>query len=372
MRSCAVCSEPVEEALGVPHKCGHITHAVCIADDAVVDYKKCARCNGTVTDWPEIPEAVEWREPRPTDGVDYIRHPGTKSSPGYVGSALRKVSSLVKTTSAAPPEKTPLDLLNARVPVQTIMKKHGVGLYHMLRDGITIEDFARNNYTWKDLMHFEDIGESAPPERSMEALYSGLRVNANHFRDYPSLLPIAEVKKRTDIESSHLCTHFGLSFPQNIKKNNLVEYESLRCYDDDRWSAKDCSRLGMNIDDLIDIGLRTTQQYEDLLVGCSEKQVRDLEQKLSVTPAHMESLVDLQAIAAQEEEQRQLAEEAAIRAYREAATARQTKAAPTPVVMVATAATMDLTPTRSKFNPPAQQKTYIQRGEEKYARMGFK
>jgi hypothetical protein len=181
----------------------------------------------------------------------------------------------------------PLDLLNHKVPITDVMRKHQLGLDHFLRAGITLEDFLKNGYMWhQDLLQFEDLSGRKGQRRAMQALTIGMRANATHFRDYPEAFPYADVMKHVGLSQADVCRTFGLVFPED---------GPLECYGDQRWTAKDCVALGLCMDDLVDAaGLRYKQQYEDLMHGLSRREASAAEKALETRIEHVQALVDLE------------------------------------------------------------------------------
>jgi hypothetical protein len=154
----------------------------------------------------------------------------------------------------------------------------------LLKQGVDMTDFLSNGYTWNDLLLYEDVGRKGAT-RAKQALMA-LRCNANHFRDYPDALPYKKVAEHAQLQPYDLGTCFGLGFPTDPPG-------SLQCMGDENWTARDCVRLGLNMDDLRDFGLVGLQQYEDLMVGLSKPDAIAAERDLKVTPEHIGSLVDL-------------------------------------------------------------------------------
>lgn len=280
MSNCSVCGKVAEAAYSITHsECSHATHSDCLGDE--IDYKTCPACLG------EVETPLE-DEPHTTDGVDYVRNPGNKEQPGM----FSKVTSLVRgSKKPQAPVVTVETLLKKRVPIETIMKKHRLGLDHALKEGIMIDDYIINGYKLSDLKKYQYIGKEGP-ERALETLSMGLGLSANHLRDYKHLLPIKEFREVTALENSAFCTVLGLQFPED---------GALSCFGDDKWNAKDCVALGLTIDDLIDFGLTYVQQYEDLMKGLARTDIPKTEKALGVTEKHIAGLIDL--VALQEEEQ---------------------------------------------------------------------
>ena len=273
---CSVCGKKAEPAYSVTHRgCGHATHADCIAGESVG--KQCHRClNPDLVLQEGIGSGIE---PHTSDGVDYVKTPGTKSKGWSVGAVVSLVSRKPTTIT-----KTPLELIKESTPIDVIFKKHKYGLDHMLKEGVTINDFLASRYKWEDICAFEDISQNGP-HRSLLTFTNGLKLNANHLRDNPDRLPIDAFRSLTQLENSQLCTALGMEFPQDA---------SLQCCGDSNWNAKDCVRLGLQMGDLIDFGLYCVEQYMDLMKGLSTRDQEEAEKKLGVTAKHLEGLRNLE------------------------------------------------------------------------------
>lgn len=282
--NCSVCDKKAEPAYSVTHRCTHSSHVDCIEGE--IDPFKCPNCL-SISSFPSSSVSSKKRieEPHLTD-KNYIKFPGVESKGWMLASVGGVVSSLVsRGKPKVPPKKSALDLVKESVPIKDIFKE-GYGLDHMLRDGVTIDHLLLARYKWEDLCLFNDISQNGP-KRALDAFAAGpgLRMTANHLRDYPEQLPFEEFKKTTGLEKSQLCTVLGMEFPPD---------SSLQCVGDANWNAKDCVRLGLHMSDLIDFGLYCVQQYQDLMKGLSAKEQAEVEKQLKVTEAQLEGLKDLE------------------------------------------------------------------------------
>lgn len=291
--NCQVCGKVAEPAYSLTFTgCPHTAHGDCCED--LETYSKCPVCAGKVG-------APTLLEPHTDDGIDYVMNPGTKQAPSVISKVASYVPFIGKKQpppSAAPP--TVEALLKKRIPIQTIISDHGLGLDHALKEGVMIDDYLVNGYSLGDLAHYEYIYKHGP-RRALTALTTGLGLCANHLRDYPHLIPLKELQERTGLETSEMCTVLGLEFPDEA---------SLHCFGDTRWNAKDCVSLGLKIDDLVDFGLKYTQQWADLMKGLSTKDIIKAEKQLDATEEQIAKLIDLDAL--QEEEDARIRREAII------------------------------------------------------------
>jgi hypothetical protein len=248
-----------------------------------MDFKNCIQHkSGGVQVGGRYTPPVPFREPRTTDGIDYVLNPGERvqESASILPSWLPGVKKIAA-TSATATAADPFTLLNHRIPVRTIMEKNGIGLDHMLRAGVTMYDFLKNGYTWQDICQFEEMSKGAT--RALQVVTTGLKTNANLFRLYPDALPFAQVKQHTKLEARHVCELFGLTFPDD---------GPLMCQGDQRWNALDCVNLGLTMDNLQDFGLYYRQQYEDLMLGLTAEEQVEAEKRLKATVKHVDALVD--------------------------------------------------------------------------------
>lgn len=224
-------------------------------------------------------------EPRTTDGIDYVLKPGLGQSIGVKDYFKSKLGMAVPMD--VPPS---IVLLNKRTPIAKIWQA-GYGLDHLLRDGATIDTFLVNGYKWDDLCMFQDVGHVSA-RRSLETLISGLGMCANHLRDRYDQLPADKFRKLTKIVPGDFCRQLALQF----KGRNLT------CWDADDWNAEHCVRLGLNMEDLMRIGLRTRQQYVQLFRGLTMDEKGAAEKALGATTKLAAQLVDESVRAVQEEE----------------------------------------------------------------------
>lgn len=241
--SCSFCGQTADEALSIRHRaCGCMSHVDCLPDPASPS-RHCAQHdpNAPVKSddaWPTIQAHVS-AEPRPLDGVDYVLKPGVKQAPSALKTGITPLppnsylciflflsSRVVFAFDFIQSRRRRKDvsesrflvcfcisplynifsefLLNNGVPIDTIIKRNKLGLQHFLKAGITLDDFLKNGYKWKDLLKFDDIANGGP-ERALQALTIGLKASANHFRLYPAAFPVKEVRDHTQFENRYHC-----------------------------------------------------------------------------------------------------------------------------------------------------------------------
>lgn len=282
--NCQVCGKVAEPAYSLTFTgCPHTAHGDCCEE--LESYSKCPVCAGKV-------DVAHPPEPHTDDGIDYVLNPGTKSAPGVIAKVAGYIPFIGKKqqpASALPP--TVESLLKKRIDIPTIISTHNLGLDHALKEGVMIDDYLVNGYGLKDLAHYEYIYKHGQ-RKALTTLTTGLGLCANHLRDYPHLIPLQELQERTGLETSELCTVLGLEFPEEA---------SLHCFGDTHWNAKDCVALGLKMDDLVDFGLKYTQQWADLMKGLSTKDILKAEKQLEATQEQVEKLVDLDVLQAEED-----------------------------------------------------------------------
>lgn len=305
---CSFCQEPADLNLSLEHRvCGGRTHTECLPAGQKPNYKLCSQCTGEyvplamVVSMDTAPPsgAAAGREPFPADGVDYVLHPGVwvQESP----STLKAITGLFSRTAPPPQDvrssQDPHFLIRNRVPVRDMLRYNKLGLQHLLKAGVTMSELLANDYTWNDLLLYEDVGRKGPT-RAKQTLAKGLKTTANHFRDYPDALPFAKVSAHTQMCPSDLRREFGLNFPVVVdKETGDVQYGSLQCHGDEKWTARDCVRLGLKMDDLSSFGITLLQQYEDLLIGLSPAEATAAERELCATREHLDALLDINEVA---------------------------------------------------------------------------
>ena len=267
-------------------QCPHVMHSDCIPIGSVLNSIKCHMCQGGGGSAPAAHyhhQEDPIGEPHPLDGRDYVLNPNPKRAP----SVLSSLTSLVK--KAPPPEdvktsKNPEFLLKNRVKLPVIIKRNGLGLQHMLAAGIEMIDFLKNGYTWDDLLVFEDISKKGE-KRALQAITTGLKTNATHFRDYPDALPFEKVKAHTKFLPKDLCVKFGLQFPEDVRL-------PIECNGDQMWTAVDCVNMGLSMDHLIDFGMTTHAQYLSLMQGLTTAEMAQAELDLGFTEEHFKILAE--------------------------------------------------------------------------------
>jgi hypothetical protein len=232
------------------------------------DFNKCDRCLGKVSD--KVPE------PRTADGRDYVMQPMDET---FFARVRRNIPSVFNRNQTKETSTDPFFLLRqgpVQCPVSWLIDYKRMGLNHFLSQGVTIDDFLDNGYTWDDLKKFEAFGE---PGKGVQALFA-LRTTADHFRQYPHALPVATLRQEIGLKSGDLCEYFGLHFPP---AGPLTSPKS------NDWTAEDCVALGLKMEDLMEFGMQYVEQYRDLQPTAA------IEAQLEPTDAHVNELELLDA-----------------------------------------------------------------------------
>lgn len=280
---CVVCRTYVDAGKGMRTECGHWTHTECLrslGSEVPKSYDECPQCLGFVD-----PTAVVLPENEPVtdDGVDYVMNPPTKSSLSMLRGAASQVLSVL-TRNKRVDTANPFSLLAQgpyHMPVDCIIRDHNVGLQHMIKAGVTIDDFLSNGYALKDILLFKDIGGRGE-KRAQQALYA-LKMTADHLRDYgKSLLPVKELREKLGVTPRVICSMYGLQCPPGGYVLSTPASED--------WSARDILDLGFNMDDLLDHAKMEYQEQYFALDPTTEDEI-----DLQVTPEHASRLRSLEA-----------------------------------------------------------------------------
>lgn len=256
VRECPVCRTTVPPGLhGIRLECSHWVHTKCL-DKKDPDFEQCAACKGDVD--LSVP-LVDANEPSCIDGRDYVQEP--LASDSYFTS-LRSRSKV-------------FTWLAERKPIEWMIRNQGYGLQRMLQDGVTMDDFMKNGYTWQDLRTFKDF--SVGGERGRQALFA-LKGNAEHFRDYAHLL--GSVIPDLEINGRHLVELYGFYFPSANEPLSVVNGRNEK-----HWTAAQLATLGMKAQDLFGAGMETVDQYAHLQPTAKDERV------MGITNADMDALM---------------------------------------------------------------------------------
>jgi hypothetical protein len=210
---CVVCRTHVDAGKGIRTDCGHWTHSECWRNLGIAkSYDECPQCLGHVdASAVVLPE----HEPTTDDGVDYVMNPPTKTSLSLLrGAASQMMSVLMRNKKVD--TANPFSLISQgpyQIPVDCIIRDHNIGLQHMIKAGVTMDDFLTNGYALKDLMLFKDIGGDRGEKRAQQALYA-LKMTADHLRTYgKSLLPVSTLREKLGVTPAVICSMYGLGCP---------------------------------------------------------------------------------------------------------------------------------------------------------------
>lgn len=236
---CPVCRKGVTAGMSIRHKvCRHMTHAECM-NQVDPDFKQCAGCRG-------IAPKASMEHPRVYNGRDYVENPVVESLFTSIRSKIKKQESILT-------QQLPLDHLNVQ---------HGYHLQRLLSEGVTLDDFLANGYTYDDLTIYPSIRD-----RKLQTLIA-LKCTADHFKK--KQVPVDGITPRDIVES------FGLYFPENCG--------ALMSPSNEYWSAAQLVDLGFKVDDLFGAGLEYIEQYNDLEPTDAE------ESAMGITAADLDDL----------------------------------------------------------------------------------
>ena len=265
---CVICHTPATISTSMRTTCGHWTHTECrVSLGLEIDYDKCPKCLDV------LPSHQTLSEPVTDDGIDYVLHPPSMSR-------LRQLRQVITTLARKQPADSPFSLLSKgpyQMPIESIIRDHHLGLQHMLRAGVTIDDFIKYGYGIEELMKFQDISGERGMERAHQALYA-LKLTPEHLLEAQLSLPV--LQEELQVTPAVICSRFGLSFPEG---GYILESAQ-----SDNWTAKDVLALGFTMQDLIDhAGMQYIEQYIAL-----EPTAED-ERQLQATQTHIDQLSTL-------------------------------------------------------------------------------
>lgn len=265
---CVICRQQATAGSSLRTTCGHWTHNQCMQELGMErNYQQCAKCLGLLVNVPI-------QEPVTPDGRDYVLNPPSLSA---MESLRAKAAAMLgrKTT-----QTNAFELLAHgpyQMPVESIIQEHGLGLQHLIRDGVTIDDFLQNGYTLDDLQHFQDLSGERGPARARQALCA-LKMTADHIRDGD--LPYERLRDEYEIGPREISTLYGLQFPEGGYVLSSPASEE--------WTAQDVLKMGYSMQDLIDhAGMEYVEQYIELQPTAQDEAL------LAATQQHIDSLMTL-------------------------------------------------------------------------------
>lgn len=275
---CVICRKQATAGSSLRTDCGHWTHNQCLQElGAKKDYGQCARCRGLVDEAVRKP----LREPVTNDGKDYVLHPPSASALKSLRSAA---TSVLQKLRGVPSAKSAFSLLSQgpyQMPVERIITDYELGLQHMIKQGVTIDDFLQHGYTLDDLMLFQDLSGERGQERARQALCA-LKMTADHLREYgDTVLPVERLREEYGVTPAIISSRFGLRFPEGGFVLSSPASED--------WTAVDVLNLGYSMQDLIEhAGMEYVEQYEELYPSEQD------EKELNATLAHLDQLLTME------------------------------------------------------------------------------
>ena len=254
---CPLCNTQVNANLhGMRLDCGHWVHTKCL-DKKNPNFEQCKdNCEGVAA--INNKERTELSEENSYNGHDYVADP--KDPTTLTAIRQRFMGSEPAHLLAFGPQKCPIEWL---------IKDKDYGLQRLLAEGIDIEDFLSNGYSWDDLKKFKDV-----QLRPKDALYA-MHMNAEHLRDYAHLLPIKDMQ----ITGREIVELYGFYFPEDSDAAQVTNGKNLK-----RWTAADLVQLGMKVHDLFGADMKWFEQYEHLTPTDAD------EEALGVKDEHIDAL----------------------------------------------------------------------------------
>lgn len=270
---CVVCHTHADAGKSLRVECGHRTHTACLAKINVpINYTKCPQCLG------HVDESVS-REVDTLDGVDYVVNPPTFTNLGALRAAATNVLKVLARSNTVD-TANPFSLLCQgpyQMPITSIIRNHDIGLQHMIKAGVTIDDFLDNGYSLEDLKSFKDLSGERGDARAQLAL-STLQLTADHMRIYGSTtLPIETLRNDYGVTPEVICSTYGLTCPEGgyVLSSPLSE----------DWLARDVVALGFKMDDLLDYAKMEYQEQYFALEATAKDEIA-----LGATLAHVSRL----------------------------------------------------------------------------------
>jgi hypothetical protein len=248
---CVICKGEVDLIRGInlDHDCGCYSHARCHGSEDADP--QCALHNpGSATAKLVVP-------------LDEPRYPGKDwVSQGYVEpSKMHKMYKLAKRA------ESPYVLMEARVPIEDMIRRQGWGLGQLYNDwGVRLDDFLRCGYSIDQLQTYEDMRK-----RPLDTL-KALGLNADTLLDYADLMPADELRKR-----------FGMTV-QDIQALQFDPKRGLCTPTSSNWHLDNLIYLGYKWRDLVTLlGLRNPDHWDALApttdhlkqLECTQKEVEE-------------------------------------------------------------------------------------------------
>lgn len=231
---CPLCNTEVKVGIrSITLDCGHLVHSRCLDQDDP-QYEACkVGCKGPRAAAALVEEEIGYQN------RDYIETPVTQSLWESMRNAFRS-SPLLSLLQQGP----------SKMPVESLIRDHNYGLHRMLHDGVHIEDFLTNGYTWSDLKKFRECKNRLP-----KTLWA-LGCTAEHLRDYKHALPVQEM----GLTPQNIVEYLGLVFQDEEDQPYVVDGKN-----DRTWTAEHLADLGMDFQSLVNANMKFFEQYESLL-----------------------------------------------------------------------------------------------------------
>ncbi len=234
------------------NNCGvHYAHTLCVRKHST--NHECAVCD------PSLATAKKAQEEEVVVEEEGEAPKIALPSTGIFSSITRLTSKLSRDDVETSTD--PFFLVRSRYPADLFLKKKKMRLHHLVNEhGISIDDFARAKYTFKDLLKFPEIDR----DDGFDTLI-GMGLNRNNLYAYKEQLPFQELRKRYQVTSQDIIDRLGYKFA-------------------DGWSSAYLIECGFTMDQLMASGLKYETQFADLNLKPEEARA------MGVTDRHLLAL----------------------------------------------------------------------------------
>ncbi len=164
---------------------------------------------------------------------------------GWFTSVLRVAGRLSEASIPDDESEDPVALLDAGVPLQTIVHKHGFDITEMINDapGVTIADFFRNGYTIGEMC--DAFASRMNREEGMHVLYC-LGMTDEYLSARPQQSQVAIMKQRLGLNVENFIQHLEYKFVPG------------------RWTLPQMLEVGLTMPVVMKLGMRTMDEWLQL------------------------------------------------------------------------------------------------------------
>jgi hypothetical protein len=182
----------------------------------------------------------------------------------FFGEVLRIAGRV--TEASIPDEESgdPYALLRAKVPLETLVAKHGFDITELINDhGVTIADFFENGYTIGEMCNA--FGSRMNRAEGMNVLYY-LGMTDEFITALPQLSQVETMKSRLGFTPDALVKQLGYSFKPGPRA----------------WTLPQMLDVGLTMPMVMEQGMRTLQEWQELKATA---RTNDDLRRFGVTPA---------------------------------------------------------------------------------------